>query len=154
MADIFDKWNKEIDGEALKADTKEAEENGKQYEEVPYGTYEVKIEKIEIKECGSDRHKGEPMLSVWFKIIAGKRAGALIFMNQLITQGFQIHIANEFLKSLDTGVDVEFDGNFRHYNNMILDVFEGTQELEYALEYAENKKGFSTYKITDVYDAK
>ena len=31
MSTIFDKWNKEIDGDALKKDVKEAAENGGSY---------------------------------------------------------------------------------------------------------------------------
>lgn len=150
---IFDKWNKEIDGAALQKDVKEAAENGKQFEEVPYGTYEVKVDKMEIKECGSDKHKGEPMLSIWFKIIAGERKGSLIFMNQLLVEGFQIHIANELMRSMDTGVDVEFDGNYEHYNNTILDVLEACDKLEFVLEYGQSKKGYPTFKIEDVFEA-
>jgi len=152
MSTIFDKWNKNIDGEALKKDVKEAAENGGNYEEVPYGTYEVKVDKMELKECGSEKHKGEPMISIWFKIINGDKKGSLIFMNQLLTQGFQIHIVNELLRSMDTGVDVEFDGNYEHYNNTILDVFEACQSLEFVLKYSESKKGYPVFKIEDVFE--
>ena len=63
----FSKFNKAVDLEALKHDIQEAEENGGSgdYKDVPTGTYEVKIEKMEIKES----KKGDPMLSVWFKIL-------------------------------------------------------------------------------------
>ena len=151
---IFDKWNKEIDGDALKKDVKEAAENGGgNYEEVPYGTYEVKVDKMELKECGSEKHKGEPMISIWFKIIAGEKKGSLIFMNQLLTQGFQIHIVNELLRSMESGVDVEFDGNYEHYNNTILDVFEACANLEFVLKYSESKRGYPMFKIEDVFEA-
>jgi hypothetical protein len=74
-------------------------------------------------------------------------------MNQVITQGFQIHIANEFLRSLDTGVDVDFDGNYEHYNDLILDVMEAIdKQLEYMLDYGENKKGYNTFKIKEVFE--
>ena len=149
---IFDKWNKNIDGEALKKDVQEAAENGGSYEEVPYGTYEVKVEKMELKECGSEKHKGEPMISIWFKIVAGDKKGSLIFMNQLLTQGFQIHIVNELLRSMETDVEVEFDGNYEHYNNAILDVFEASQSLEFVLKYSESKKGYPVFKIEDVFE--
>lgn len=149
---IFDKWNKEIDGAALQKDVQEAAENGKQFEEVPKGTYEVKVEKMEIVECKSEKHKGEPMLSIWFKIVAGQRKDSLIFMNQLLVEGFQIHIANELMRSMDTGVAIEFDGNYEHYNNTILDVLEACANLEFVLEYGESKKGYPTFKITDVFE--
>ena len=149
---IFDKWNKNVDGEALKKDVQAAAEGSQQYEEVPYGTYEVKVEKMELKECGSEKHKGEPMISIWFKVITGQNKGGMIFMNQLLTQGFQIHIVNELLRSMETDVDVEFDGNYEHYNNMILDVLEACDKLEFVLKYSESKKGYPTFKIEDVFE--
>lgn len=150
---IFDKWNKSVDGEALKQDVKTAAEGGSgSYEEVPFGTYEVKVEKMELKECGSEKHKGEPMISIWFKILNGQYKNSMIFMNQLLTQGFQIHIVNEMLRSMDTGVDVEFDGNYEHYNNTILDVLEGSANLEYVLKYSESKKGYPVFKIEEVFE--
>jgi len=69
-----------------------------------------------------------------------------------MTQGFGIHNANEMLRSLDSGVDIEFT-NFKKYHEMLLDVLEVVEgTLEYALEYGENNKGYNTYKIIDVFD--
>ena len=146
--EIWEKFDKSIDTKGLKADVKEAQENGGNYEEVPYGTYEVKVEKIEMRESKN----GDPMVTIWFKIIAGKYKNSIIFYNQVISKGFQIHLCNELLKSLDTGVNVEFD-TYAQYNEVLMDVAEGSQNLEYALEYGENKKGYPTYKITDVFEA-
>lgn len=147
--EIWEKFDKSIDTKGLKADVKEAQENGGgEYEEVPYGTYEVKVDKIEMKES----KKGDPMVTIWFKIIAGKYKNSIIFYNQVINKGFQIHLCNELLKSLDTGVNVEFD-TYAQYNEVLMDVAESSQDLEYALEYGENKKGYPIYKITDVFEA-
>lgn len=147
----FSKFNKAVDLDALKHDIQEAEENGGSgdYKEVPTGTYEVKIEKMEIKES----KKGDPMLSVWFKILNGEYEGSMIFMNQVITQGFQIHICNTFLRSLDTGFDIVFD-DFEQYANLVMDVHEkiDEQHLEFALEYGKTDKGFSTFEITEVFE--
>lgn len=150
MASIFDKWNKNIDTEALVHDVEEAEQNGGgEYVEVPCGTYDVRVEKMELKESKN----GNPMLSVWFKVLAGDYKGSFIFMNQVITQGFQIHIANEFLKSLETDLEVKFDGDYNNYNTLVMDIMESVDgNLEYALEYGENSKGYKTYKIVDVFD--
>ena len=72
-------------------------------------------------------------------------------MNQVITQGFQIHIVNEFLRSLESGLDIEFV-NYTQYNDLLLDVLEAIDDkLEYAVEYAENK-GYDTFKIKEVFD--
>ena len=75
------------------------------------------------------------------------------FMNQVITQGFQIHICNTFLRSLDTGLDVVFD-DFEQYANLVMDVHEkiDEQQLEFALKYGKTDKGFSTFEITEVFE--
>ena len=147
----FSKFNKAVDLNALKHDIEEAEQNGGSgdYKEVPAGTYEVKIEKMEIKES----KKGDPMLSVWFKVLTGEWENSRIFMNQVITQGFQIHICNTFLRSLDTGLDVVFD-DFEQYANLVMDVHEkiDEQQLEFALKYGKTDKGFSTFEITEVFE--
>lgn len=96
---IFDKWDKNVDTEGLQKDIAEAEANGGQgdYREVPVGTYEVKIDKMEIKECGSEKHAGEPMFTVQFRILEGDFENSCLFMNQLITEGWQIGQVNKFL---------------------------------------------------------
>ena len=146
---IFEKWNKSVDMEGLKNDISEADQGIRDFDEVPKGTYEVKINKMELKESS----KGQPMLSVWFKIIAGDYKGQMIFMNQVIQQGFQISIAKRFLMSLDAvdESEVTFE-DYGQFNQLVLDVFEGAGELEYLLEYGQNKNGFNTFKIKEVYE--
>lgn len=149
MANIWDKFDKEIDVDGLARDAKEAAENGGDFKEVPHGQYEVKVDKMELKESKS----GKPMLSIWFKILNGEYKNSLIFYNQVLSTGFGLHNANEFLRSLDSGVDIEFK-SFKQYNDLILDVHEVIDGVtEYALDYSEGKNGFSNYKITDVFDA-
>lgn len=144
---IFDKWDKEIDVKGLAEDVNSASQNTQEFKEVPHDTYEVKIDKMEIKET----KKGDPMVSIWFKIVNGEYKNQRLFMNQVITQGFQIHIVNEFLRSLDSGLDIEFV-NYNQYNELLLDVLEAIDDkLEYAVEYAENK-GYDTFKIKEVFD--
>ena len=144
---IFDKWDSEIDTKGLAEDVKSASENKGDYKEVPHGTYEVKVDKMEIKAT----QKGDPMASIWFKIVNGEYKNQRLFMNQVITQGFQIHIVNEFLRSLDSGLEVEFV-NYKQYNDLMLDILEAIDgKLEYALEYGENK-GYDTFKIKEVFD--
>lgn len=147
---LFEKWDKQIDTAGLKNDIKDAQENKREYSEVPLGKYEVEITKMEIK---STQKTKMPMLSIWFKILAGEKKNSFIFYNQVISQGFQIHIANEFLRSLDTGIDVEFD-NFTQYNNLVMDIAEKVEELglEYALDYGENDKGYNTFEILEVFE--
>lgn len=148
MANIWEKFDKVIDVEGLQKDVQEAAENGANFREVPHGEYEVKIEKLELVESKA----GDPMVTVWFKVLAGDYKGSMIFMNQVITKGFQIHIMNEFLRSLDSGYDVEFR-SYSQYGQLLMDIHEAIDgELEYLLKYSEGKKGFSNYEIVDVYD--
>lgn len=153
MGTIFDKWNKSIDTEGLQKDIAEADQqNGSgDYKEVPDGTYEVKIEKIELKASS----KGDPMVSMWFRILSGDFKNSMIFMNQVITQGFQISQLNRFLKSLQAVDDdqIEFK-DYSQYNDLLMDIFEEVDgTLEFLLNYGTNKKGYHTYRIEDVYEA-
>ena len=154
MSNIFEKFNKEFGGKDVAKEVEEIKENGGtgEREEVPYGTYEVALEKMDLVQTKNAPYR--PMLSVWFKIVDGKRKGQLIFMNQLVDQAFKIHIANEFMKALDTEVEVTYDGYFNHYHDMILDVFAASKKakLSYQLNYGENNKGFKEYKIEDVFE--
>lgn len=158
--DIFAKFNKLVDGKALAEGVKEIQENGGsstgdvEYKEVPHGDYEVKIEKMEIKACKSEANKGLPMFSVQFRILDGEYKKSCIFMNKLLTSEYPIHIVNEFLRSLDSGIDVEFNGDFGNYNNLILDIHEEitTHKLEYLVAYDEDK-GYDTFEILEVYES-
>lgn len=148
MAINWEEFNKNVDIENLVKDVQEAEtrEFG-DYEDVPYGKYEVKITKLELTQS----KKGDPMLSVWFEIINGNNKGRLIFMNQVVSQGFQIHTANEFLRNLQTDETVEFK-SYPQYNILILNIYEKIVDNEYELDYGENKKGFKTFKILQKYN--
>lgn len=147
MAIDFSKFDEKVDLDGLRNDIAEAESNSGDFKEVPHGNYEVKIQKLELGES----KKGDPMFICWMKILSGDYANSLIFMNQVVTQGFQIHIVDDFLRSLDSGVEVAFE-SYAQYADMIMDVAEAINgNLEYAVEYGENK-GFNTFKITDVFE--
>lgn len=145
---LWEKFDKAIDVEGLKKDVESAKDGNMEFKEVPVGQYEVRVNKMELTES----KKGSPMLTIWFKILAGEYEGSLIFYNQVLSTGFGIHNANEMMKSFETNVDVKFE-NFKQYNDVILDVHEVVEEkLEFALDYSKNNKGFNVYKITDVYE--
>ena len=151
--DLFSKWDANIDVEGLAKDVKEAAENGGgSFKEVPHGKYEVAVNQMELKASS----KGDPMVTIWFKIISeGEYKGSMIFMNQVVTQGFQIHIVDEMLRALteecDDAPTIEFK-NYKQYNDLIMDVFEAIDgKFEYALDYAKGKGDFSKYKIDEVY---
>ena len=145
---IWEKFDKAVDVEGLKKDAQEVAENKQNFKEVPDGKYEVKIDKMELKESKS----GRPMVSIWMQILSGEYKGQLIFYNQVIDIGFGLHNANEFLRSLDSCIDVKFE-SFGQYNDLLMDIHEAIDEnIEYGLEYGTNSKGYNTYEITDVFE--
>ena len=146
--DMFEKWNSNVDLAGLQKDVKDAQDNNKEFEKVPYGEYEVKIDKMELKSS----KKGDPMVSIWFTILEGKYKKSKLFLNQVITQGFQIHIVNELLKSMKTDLNIEFV-DYKQYAELLLDVAEecDTNNLEFALKYEDNK-GYDKFTITEVFE--
>lgn len=152
MANIWDEFDKVIDTEGLAKDVEEAAENGGR-REVPHDTYEVAVTKLELVKS----KKGDPMVACWMKVLDSEYKGSLIFMNQVVTQGFQIHIVDEFLRSLVSEVedaekpDITFK-TYNQYGNMIMDVMEAIDgNFEYLLDYRENNKGYNEFEIKEVY---
>ena len=145
---IFEKWNSNIDLAGLQQDIKDAQDNNKEFETVPHGEYEVKLDKLELKAT----KKGDPMVSAWFTILEGKYKKSKLFMNQVVTQGFQIHIVNEFLRSMGTDLNIEFV-DYKQYAELLLDVAEFCDEnnLEFAIKYEDNK-GYDKFTITEVFE--
>ena len=152
--DLFSKWDKAIDTEGLAKDVEQAAKDGgnRTYKEVPVGQYEVSVEQMELKAS----KKGDPMVSIWFKIVSdGEYKGSMIFLNQVITQGFQIHSTNEILRAMvqemDDAPDIEFV-SYKQYADLLMDVHEAvSRNFEYALDYGQNSKGFNTFNITEVF---
>lgn len=144
MSNIWEKFDKEIDKDIQK---KIEDAENSEYVEVPLGNYEVKVDNMELKISKS----GNPMVSIWFRIIAGDYNNNLLFMNQVINQPFQIGLANKILRALAPNKQVEFQ-SYTQYANLILDVFEEIDgKYEYALKYGE-KKGFSTFEVLDIFE--
>jgi len=142
----FAKFDQMIDLDALRHDIDKAASGSGEYEEIPLGQYEVRVERLELKESKS----GKPMVSAWFKVIAGDYEGNMIFMNQVIVKPFQIHLMNQFLRSLKTPVTVDFV-SYSDYAEVIGNVFGVAQTKEYALDYGE-RNGFKTFTIIEVFE--
>lgn len=119
---------------------------------VPYGTYEVRIEKL----AGEISKSGNPMLVCWFRILEGDQSHKIIFKNQAMTKGWMVGREYDFLNSLDTLIDIGHNTpkpkNFSEFKNLCSKVFEGTKGLVYELSYKEDAKGFRHWDITDVFD--
>ncbi len=146
--DIWAKFDQMVDTEGLKKDVKEVAENKIDYKEVPEGRYEVKIEKIELRQSKT----GRPMVTFWFRILEGEYENQYIFWNQVVDMGFGLHKVNEFLRSLDSGLEVQFE-NFTQYGQLLMDIHEAIDgRLEYGLKYSKNSKGYDEFEITDVFE--
>ena len=147
----WDKFDNNVDVEGINKDLQNNKENFGEFKEVPLGEYEVRVNRMEL----TTSKKGDPMLAIRFKILNGPFKNSLVFYNQVLTLGFQIHMANEMLRSFDTGIEIpsEFKG-YSALNELILDVSEeiDAQGLEYALKYDENKKGYKTFEIMEVFE--
>jgi hypothetical protein len=155
---IFAQWDNAVDVEGLQKDIHDAEQNGGgNFKEVPHGKYEVSIEKMEVTQT---KKTNKPMVTVWFNIVDGEFKGQKLFMNRVIDlnsqwRGKAIHDVNEFLRSLikkcpDAPV-VEFK-HWEQYANLLMDIHELVADsFEYGIDYGQNKKGFDTFEVLEVY---
>ena len=152
MAINFDELDKQINiGSIIKEEAEGGDDYG-DFPEVPKGTYDVSITKMEIGQSKA----GNPTAVIWFKILAGEYKGSIIFMNQVLTMRFHFGKVNKILRDLESGIPEESIKimPLKQYNELMMDIFEAIDgKLEYGLAYGEDKKGYQTYDITDVYDA-
>lgn len=149
MFDKFDKFDTEFDTQQIAADAIAAAANSGEYVEPPCDVYEVKITYLGVGESKN----GKPMARVTFEIVAGELQGRRIYMNQVITNGFQTHICNEFLRSLKTSIPVQFT-TYREYNRTMIDIKAECDErkLTFQLNFSKDKKGYNVFRIEDVFE--
>lgn len=146
-------WSK-FDKINAKALAEEAENLGDDdFSLIPLGKYEVRITDMQLKPT---KKKGDPMLSVTFKVIAGQYKKRLDWYNQVIMMGdendkYRLHSANTFLRSLKSHHEVKFD-SVQGYSDLIDAIFDDTKKQEYELEISE-KNGYRQYKIKQVFAA-
>jgi len=153
----WDKFDKDVDLKALQSDVEEAEENGfGDFPDIPDGTYEVAVEKMELVKSKA----GDPMLSIWFKIVEGKLENQRIFYNKVMQPqndrafGIQVHQNNVMLRALwdCQKDDVEFKG-FADYADLIMDIHEDIDgKFEYSLKKETNNKGYDQLEILEVFE--
>lgn len=156
---IFEKFAGKINAEDLAASQHEINQNasGGEREEVPVGTYEVKVEKMEAKKAKS----GNPMVSIWFKILEGDHKGSLIFYNGVFHEDWMRHRVVDFLSAIldDDTHKAEInlilkDCSLDDINDFVMDIHEQISgKLEYLLDYGLSK-GYNTYTIKEVFDVK
>ena len=150
MAIDFEKFQQQFPADEMTKAVEEAKENVWGYDKIPEGEYRCKVEEMELKES----RKGAPMCSIMFRIVAGDFKKHCLFYNRVLAgtknDGFMIKGCNDFLDSLDSGIDVEFK-NWEQYNNLILDIFEAitADDLEYTVS-VENDGDFVNLEIMDI----
>lgn len=157
MAINFEEWNKQFGGEAAVKEIEKAKENSGDYSELPEGTYICKLEKLELGESKA----GKPMVKAMFRIVEGSHRKQCVFYNGVMVandpqyNGFMMHKVLEFLRSLQVleDLDVTFDGNFEHFNDMLLDIAEAAEEDHLKFEIFKEKEGdFDKITVTDVFE--
>lgn len=153
--DLYDEFDEQFGSDDLRKDVEQAESGEGNGKEVPHNVYEVKITKLELVKS---KTSSQPMLTCWFKIVAGDYTNQMIFMNQVINttnanaRGFQLHKCNEFLRSLKTSLPVNFE-SFKQYGRLIYDIMgEIEDKREFQLNYSKDTKGYSEYKIEKIFE--
>ena len=146
----FKKFNQQFPADKMKQELKEAKENSGS--SLPDGEYNCKLDKMELGE--SSKH--QLMIKAQFRIVKGDHKKQCIFKNCVLTgtknDGFMLHKANEFLDSLDSGVDVVFE-DWEQYNDLVLDIAEAVQEdnLQYVVQLTKNGQ-YQDFEIIDILD--
>ena len=154
MAIDFTKWNEEFGGAQAVEDLKNAATNSGDYPELPDGTYHCKLEKLELGE--SQKHK--PLIKGMFRIIDGKHKKQCLFYNQVFCRSdngnaFSMHKALEFLRSLQIFDDseVDFDGNFAHFNDLLLDMAEEAEGITFEISKTTDGQ-YTRLEVVEAYD--
>lgn len=148
MAIDFNAWNKQFGGKEAVEDLKKAAEN--EYTELPDGSYVCKLDKLELGETKD----GRPMVKAQFRIQEGQHKNQCLFYNQVFTRGFPQHKALEFLRSMDIfdETEVDFDGDFQDFNDMLLDMAETAEGDGLMFEIEKAKDGeYTRLEVIDVF---
>ena len=110
----------------------------KDFPEIPVGKYWTVPEKFEVKLS----NYGNPMMTVWFRIVEGPFKGSILFANLMMHTSFTIHKTKKFVKSLDPSSPPVFT-SFTQWSIYMKGVQEELSgKAQYHIEYStsENKK--------------
>ena len=134
MAIDFNKWNEEFGGAEAVKELEEASKN--QFTEVPDDVYTCKLEKLELGESKN----GKPMVKGMFRMVTNPHKNQCLFYNQVFTRGFPQHKALEFLRSLSIfdESEVDFDGNYADFNDLLLDMSEESAGMTFEIEKSKD----------------
>lgn len=147
----FTKFDNAVDKNQLQKQIEEAKNNPQgDYREVPAGTYNCKIEKMEIKATKD----GRPMFSVMLRIMDGEFKKSCLFMNRVLygtkNDGNMINSVMGWLKKLEPQTPVIFT-SYSEFSELVLDIYDELADvIELVVEY--DPDAFNSLSVTDVYD--
>lgn len=157
MAIDFEKWNHDFGGEEAVKEIQKAKEEAGNFAALPEGTYICKLEKLELGESKTKK----PMVKAQFKIVEGEYKKRFIFYNGVMVandpskNGFMMHRVLEFLRSLNVldNNEIDFDGNFRDFNDLLLDIAEESEAAGLKFEiFTEEDGDYTKITVTDTFE--
>lgn len=146
-------WTRDFGGAEAVKSIEEAKKNV--YQEVPDGAYTCKLEKLELAESSTNK----PMVKAMFRIVEGKYKKQCLFYNGVMAandpskSGFVIHNVLQFLRSLNVldEADVDFNGDFEDFNDLLLDIAEESEELKFEIDKFKDGD-YSRINCIDTYE--
>lgn len=133
-------------------DIANASANSGEFEELPLGRYEVKINSMELTQS----KKGDPMTKTILEVVQGQYRGRYIFKNSVIYKGdrndaWRLKQEIDFINSLQPRDQVNFY-SFSDFEKQISNAFAdiNSRKIEYLIEIKE-KNNFRTYSVIEVY---
>ena len=129
-----------------------ASSNNGEFEELPLGRYEVKINSMQLTQSKN----GDPMTKTIFEVVQGQYKGRYMFKNSVIYKGdrndaWRLKQELNFINSLQPNSQVNFY-SFSDFEKQISNAFAdiNSRKLEYLVEIKE-KNNFRTYSVIEVY---
>ena len=133
-------------------DIANASSNTGEFEELPLGRYEVKINSMQLTQSKN----GDPMTKTIFEVVEGQYKGRYMFKNSVIYKGdrndaWRLKQELNFINSLQPNDQVNFY-SFSDFEKQISNAFAdiNSRKLEYLVEIKE-KNNFRTYSVIEVY---
>lgn len=133
-------------------DIANASSNNGDFEELPLGRYEVKINSMQLTQSKN----GDPMTKTIFEVVQGQYKGRYMFKNSVIYKGdrndaWRLKQELNFINSLQPNSQVNFY-SFSDFEKQISNAFAdiNSRKLEYLVEIKE-KNNFRTYSVIEVY---
>lgn len=151
MAIDFSKYDTEENLKQIRENANEVVD--REYEEVPSGTYEVALSKLELDES----KKGNLMVVAWYTILSGDYENQKLFQYQVVNDLGKINRIKPLLEMLsDKEIEVNFT-TYAKYAELLEEIMEFSEEnnLEYSLKYnikVKDDNEYKKFKILEVFE--